>query len=266
MVNSFLKIYKWISLGYDDMDEIIEKQNNVINMWEDLKPLDLAKIETIPFSDEQYFKEIYEKKQIVLHHTMGANVNGTISTWLTDPARVGTCIIIDRAGIPFQLFSSKYWAYHLKAGNSDLDKHSIAVELDNWGWLIPGDNTTKQFGKNEDGSPKYVYTVIGKFYTYYGNSVDVPMEYYSDGFRGYYYYEKYPIAQLRTLGELLLYWRMIYKIPLTYNESIWDVTLSALSGNSGVWGHVSFRPAGEKTDPHPAPELISMLKTLNGIK
>jgi hypothetical protein len=248
-------------LGYEPI-----KENDAINMFEDLKPIDLSKITCVDFPETQYFKEEYIKKQIVLHHTVGANAEGTISGWIEDPVRVATCIVIDRDGTPYQTFLSKYWAYHLAAGNHDLDKHSIAIEISNWGWLIPGDNTTKQFGLNQDGTPKYVYTIAGKFYTYYGNSVNVPMEYYPNGFRGYKYYEQYSTAQVRTVGELLLYWRMIYNIPLTYNESMWDVTPSALSGNPGVWTHVSFRPAKEKTDCNPQINLVQMLKTLDGIK
>jgi len=236
------------------------------NMWSNLKPLDLSKIESHPFPEDQYLQEEYTKTQIVLHHTVsGTGVEGDISTWEADPQRVAVCMIIDRDGIPWQLFSSKYWAYHLKAGNKELDKHSLAVEIDNWGWLIPGDGTTKQFGYKEDGTPKFVYTITGKYYTYYGNSVTVPMEYYPEGFRGYNYYEQYTEKQIRTLGELILYWKLRYNIPIDYNSDMWDVSPRALSGAPGIWGHISYRPMPEKTDPHPQKNLIEMLKTLKEI-
>lgn len=234
------------------------------NKWKNLKPIDLAKIETVPFEKDQYFQEIHPKKQIILHHTIsGEGVNGDISSWENDPKRVATCIIIDRGGIPWQLFSSKYWAGHLGAGNLILDKQSIGVEIDNWGWFIPGDGTPKQFGLNSDGTPKIVNTIIGKFYAYYGNSVIAPMQYYPDSFRGYNYYEKYTDAQIQTLGELLLYWNKIYGIPLTYNQDMWGVSSNALSGKPGVWTHVSYRPYPEKSDAHPQPQLIEMLKSIS---
>jgi len=251
--------------GY--FSSIKNNENKEKNIWSNLKPIDLRKIHIVPFADDQYFQEEYQKKQIVIHHTIsGEGINGDVTTWEADPKRVATCIIIDRAGIPWQLFSSKYWAGHLGAGNLNLDKHSIGVELDNWGWLIPGDGTAKQFGKNADGTVKIVNTIIGKYYAYYGNSIIVPMQYYIDDFRGYNYYEKYSEAQIKTLGELILYWNQRYKIPLTYNEDMWNVSQNALGSKSGIWTHVSYRPTPEKMDCHPQPNLIQMLKTLDGIK
>jgi hypothetical protein len=231
-------------------------------MWDDLKPINLEKVQTVAYPDNKIFKEIYEKKQIVLHHTVsGDGIEGDVKTWREGDYNIGVPIIIDRAGIPWQLFSSKYWAYHLAAGNTYLDKHSIGIEIDNWGWVIPGDGTDKQFGN----PPKTVKTVIGKYYAYYGNSVTVPLQYYPEGFRGYHYYEKYTYEQLQTVGELLLYWNTRYNIPLDYNEDIWDVSQRALSGTPGVWSHVSYRPAPQKFDCHPQPELIDLLKTLKEI-
>jgi N-acetylmuramoyl-L-alanine amidase len=235
-------------------------ENKSKSMWENLKPIDLAKIEVVNFPDNKFFHDINEKTQIVLHHTIsGDGVDGDITTWEHDKDNVAVAIIIDRAGTPWQLFSSKYWAYHLGAGNHDLDRHSIGVELDNWGWLVPGDGTVKYF----NNPPQPVQTVSGKYYTYYGNSVAVPLQYYPDGYRGYNYYEKYSNSQIQTAGELILYWKLKYNIPLTYNEDIWQVSQRALSGTSGIWSHVSYLPAPIKEDCHPQPELIDLLKTLS---
>jgi len=237
-------------------------KNEEKNMWENLKPIDLSKIEVVPFADDQFFKEEYQKTQIVLHHTVSGNgVDGDISSWEADPKRVATCIIVDRAGTPWQLFSSKYWAGHLGAGNLWLDRHSIGIEIDNWGWLIQGDGTTKMFGY----PPKPIKTELGRYYTYYGNSVATSIQYYPEGFRGYKYYEKYTNDQIRTVGELILYWKMRYNIPLTYNSKMWDVSPDALGGKPGIWAHVSYRPTSQKTDIHPQPEMIKMLKTLENI-
>ena len=237
-------------------------KNKPKNMWHDLKPLDLSKIQVVVFPDNSFSKKIYLKKQIVLHHTIsGDGVDGDIRTWENDKTVVGTCIIIDRAGTPWQLFSSKYWAWHLGVGRKVLDSHSIGIELDNWGWLIPGDGTVKKFNY----PPKNVRTEMGKYYAYYGNSVAVPLQHYPDGFRGYNYYEKYSHNQIQTLGELILYWNLKYDIPLDYNEDMWDVSQRALSGTPGIWTHVSYRPTPQKSDCHPQPELIEMLKTLRNI-
>lgn len=233
--------------GYEYIEEPKEEkqENNEKNMWSNLKPIDLTKIETIQFPEDQYYKETFKKTQICLHHTVsGDGVNGDITTWEGDAQRVAVCIVVDRGGVPWQLFSSKYWAHHLglkTSNNVALNKGSIGIEIDNWGWLTP--------------------TTNGKYKTFYGNEVYVTTQYYPNKFMGYNYYEKYTNAQIQTVGELLLYWKKVYNIPLTYNEDMWDKNDKALSGKTGVWTHVSFRGNG-KSDCHPQPELIEMLKTV----
>lgn len=218
------------------------------SIWQDLRPINLDKIELVDFPVDQYFPEEYKKKQIVLHHTVsGPSVRGDLETWIKDKRKIATCIIIDGGGVPYQLFSSKYWAGHLGAGNSDLDKHSIGIEIDNWGWLKPT-------------------SVSNHWQTFYGNIIkSKDVIHYTNGFRGYEYYERYKNSQLRTLGELLLYWNKRYDISLKYHEDMWDVSQRALSGTEGIWSHVSYRPASEKTDVHPQHSLITMLKTLDSL-
>jgi hypothetical protein len=41
---------------------------------------------------------------------------------------------------------------------------------------------------------------------------------------------------------------------------MFDVSKEALSGESGIWSHTSFR--SDKSDIHPQGELIKMLKSL----
>lgn len=226
--------------------------------YSDLKPLDLNKIKMINFPEDQYFHEIYTKNQIFLHHTVsGPSARGDINTWIRDTRRIATCIIIDGDGVPNQLFSSKYWAAHTGVV-SWMDKQSLAVEIDNWGPLVKGDGKVHKFGSKE------VRTEVGKFYAAYGNVVDVEVQHYPNKFRGYEYYEKYNEAQIRTTGELLLFWKQRYGIPLDYHEDMWDVSQRALQGLLGVWTHVSIRK--DKSDCHPQPELIEMLKTLKSIR
>jgi N-acetyl-anhydromuramyl-L-alanine amidase AmpD len=204
--------------------------------------LDLSTIKQINFPENQYFKTEYNKNQIVIHHTVsGPGTRGDIQTWLNTKKRIGTCIIIERDGTYNQCFSSKYWAGHLGCGNIDLDHHSIAVELDNWGQLTP---------------------VHDRYYTVYGNNVKCPVQNYHYGFRGQYYFEKYTEEQINALKDLLIYWGNRYKIPLDYHNDMWDISNNALTGVSGIWAHVSFRKYG-KWDCHPQPELIDMLKLLN---
>ena len=237
-------------------------------MWTNLKPISLSKIRLYPFPENKYFKEVFDKTQIVLHHTIsGPSIDGDVSTWIDCKDRVATAIIIARDGTPFQLFSSKYWAYHLGTGNHNQDKRSIGIEIDSWGGLTPGTGLLKAYRIE---SPKYYIpwslkiTDPDKYYTYYGNAVDVPMQYYPNGFRGYQYFEKYTDAQIQTVGELLLLWRNNYGIPLNYKEYMFDYCSCATEmGKPGVWSHTSFRKT--KSDVHPQPELIEMLKTIQNI-
>lgn len=209
-----------------------------------IQPIDLSKIKSVSFPSNKYFKEIYDKKQIVLHHTVsGPGIRGDLATWLKYKSRIGTCIIIDRDGTPNQLFSSKYWAWHLGVGKKSLDSTSIGIEFDNWGPLY------------KDGN---IYRTVA-----YKNKVNVPITQYQDKFRDEEYYESYTDAQIQTAGELIMFWNNRYGIPIDYKEDMWDVSKKALSGEPGIWTHCSYRPNPEKKDCHPQPELIDMLKSLS---
>lgn len=244
--------------------------------WTILKPIDVSKIVAVDFPQNKFYPIEYPKKIIVLHHTVsGPGVRGDIDHWVSLADRIATCIIVGGDGIANQCFSSKYWAHHLgvkttylqqqgftdwSTRNVELNRSSIAVEIDNWGGLVLGDGKEHQFGINDDGTPHMVLTVIGKYYAAYGNAVDVEVQYYPNQFRGYNYFEKYSEAQIKTVGELLLLWNIKYGIPLTYHEDMWDISKNALNGTPGVWTHVSYWPP--KSDCHPQPELIEMLKSL----
>lgn len=218
--------------------------------------LDLKVIKWYPLPENEYHKVEYPKKQIVLHHTAsGGNSKGDIDFWASkaSPGAISTAFCIDRDGIIWQCFSSKYYAAHLGTPTStfkkfgvkntvdSLHKGSIGIELDNWGWLIE---------KN------------GKFYSYAGTEIKPEnVITYPDGFLGYKYFEKYPDAQLKSLKDLVGYLATTYKIETHYNSDMWKVSKDALSGKNGIYTHVSYRESG-KWDCHPQSELINMLNTL----
>lgn len=216
-----------------------------------MERLDLSKIVQHDFTSREYNKAVYDKKQIVLHHTASGNgVNGDINWWLKDKKRIGTCILIARDGTIHQVFSSKYWAYHLGENGKDHvslglryrrnDMESIGIEIDSWGGL-------KKKG--------------GDWVSYTGKVVPKEnVQEYHDGFRGYKAFEKYTPEQIESVRQLLVFWNERYNIPLSYDEHIWDINRAALSGKPGVYTHVSYR--SDKSDCHPQPELIEMLKTL----
>ena len=219
------------------------------------KKLNLKEIITVDFPNDQYYREAYDKKQIVLHHTVsGQGVNGDIAWWRSTADHVATAIIVGWDGKIYQLFGSKYWGHHLgchTANNRDLNKASIGIEIDAWGGLV---RTNRQW---------YPAKWDKKLKKHVANTKVSPIQnvqVYPNGFKGFYGFEKYTDAQIEAVRELLVYWSERYKIPLDYNEDMWSVSSDALAGNEGVWTHVSFRK--DKSDCHPQPELLEMLKSL----
>lgn len=220
--------------------------------------LDLNKIKWYPAPQKEYHQEIFNKKQITLHHTAsGGNSKGDMD-YLNGDAQgaVNTAFFLDRDGTWWQAFSSKYWSAHLgvpqstfvkfKVDNNvkNLHQHSIAIEIDSWGYLT----------KKGD-----------KYYSYAG--VEVKPEnviYYKDGFLGQDYYEKYTNAQISALQDMLVYLCNTYNISKEYNCNMWEVSADALSGKNGIWTHISYRESG-KWDCHPQPELITMLESLKDL-
>lgn len=217
--------------------------------------LDLNKIIQVDFPESQYYKEENQKKQIVLHHTVGGSANSAISWWSSTPERVATAIIVEKNGDIYQLFSTKYcWAHHLgthAANNVELNKTSIGVEIVNWGALIEANGKWYPV-KWDDIHKKEVANTKIKPIT--------NVQLYPQGFKDYYGFEKYTDAQIESVKQLLVYWNEKYGIPLTYNDTMFDISMEALSGKPGVWSHTSFR--SDKNDIHPQNEIIDMLKLL----
>lgn len=222
--------------------------------------LELSKIKQVPLNESQYIKEVTEKKQIVLHHTAGNSSGvGTIKNWNNDDrGRIATCVTISGKGQSkdtfdgeiCQAFSSKFWAYHLGIKPDvfrsrgikyqSLDKISIGIEICSWGPLDKVGN---------------------KFYNYVDREVPADQVTTLDTpYKGHKYYHAYTDAQIESVRQLLLYWNKVYGITLQYNDDIWSVTDRALKGEAGVFTHNSYRK--DKTDIHPCPRMINMLKTL----
>lgn len=214
-------------------------------------------IKQVDFPENQYIKEEHPKKQIYLHHTAG-NPNGenVFKHWANNTERIATCVTISgkgpgcKDGEIVQGFSSKYWAFHLglkestfqKAGHKykSLDRISIGIEICNWGQLTLED---------------------GKFYNYVNKVVpDDQVIKLPKKYKNHLYFHNYTDAQIESVKELLLLWKDKYKIPLTYNEDIWDICPRALAGDKGVFTHNSVRT--DKVDVYPHPKLIEMLKSL----
>lgn len=238
-------------------------EQKAMDKWKELKPINLSKIEPVDFDEDKVYPIEYKKKQIVLHHTVSNpdDAKGDLKWWMKDKKHIATCIIITGDGVPYQLFSSKYWSHHLgiprsfikeqgfddwASRNVKLNQESISIEIDNWGGLK----------KIKDG----VYETV------YGNKLNIherEIQHFPEGFRGYYYFQKYTKKQIDAVGSLLLYWSKRYDISLEYHEDMWDISKKAIGGEEGVWTHVSYRKPSDKQDCFPDDNLISMLKRIN---
>lgn len=223
-------------------------------------------------SDGEYLKDEYNKKQIFIHHTAGSHrPDYVIDYWNRDKKksngnrlRIATSYVIggldikgkDKSydGLIYKAFEPKYWAFHL--GVPTLEKHSIGIELCNYGPIILSKN--------------------GKYFNYV--NIEVPKEHVYEldkPFRGYRFYHKYTQKQIESLYNLLLFLSKEFSINLSLgmksillNESLnesdsfkaFNYNLKALNGEIGLWTHTNVRR--DKFDCHPQPELINMIKSL----
>jgi len=224
--------------------------------------LDISAIVQHDFPASQYVRKAVAKTQVVLHHTVsGDGVRGDIGHWMRNTPRIATAFIIARDGTIHQLFSSKYWGYHLglKAKHfnkfglnyQNLNASSIGIELDSWGGL-------KKMDGSWYASPNKFGTVKGKY-----RSVIIPDDNvvtYEDSYRGYDGFERYTDAQIDSAMTLTRYLGNRYDIPLDFNPNLFEVNKDALSNKPGVWTHTSFRP--DKSDCHPQDELLKGLLNL----
>lgn len=220
------------------------------------------------FPTNQYYKQPTKKTQIVLHHTVsGGSALGDINWWKMTAGRIATHFIVDRSGVIYQLYSSKYWAHHIgvtnkvfgeyniKGNNLKLNQNSIGIEIDSWGPLMEDINTNKWYPVMLDENTNiYKPNIRSKH-------IDVKnIEFYPNGYRGFFAYEKYTQAQLESVSQLLVYLTKKHNIPKTYNSDMWYMSTDALNGFTGIWSHVSYRP--DKTDCHPQTSLKIMLSEL----
>jgi len=221
-------------------------------------------IKQVNFAEKNFVKEATKKTQIVLHHTVsGDGVEGDIAWWNKMNDKVATHYIIDRQGVIHQLFDDKFWAYHLgttaehfrKFGLSfqNLNKNSIGIELDSWGPVLPSGD--KYYPVRWDTASKKHLPDTAK------KPINGHPDEYCSGFKNYRFFERYTSKQLSSLAFLLDKLCLDHGISPKYKgDSFWIANKFALSGQAGIWGHISFR--SDKSDPHPQTELVQILKTL----
>lgn len=214
-------------------------------------------VKNINFPENQYYKDVQIKTQIVLHHTVSDPMSpiGDINSWLSTPDRISTYIILGYDGTIYKCFKSNEWGHHLgikaidlkKLGFKDynirntlLNKQSIGIEIDSWGGLTKKGDV---------------------FYNAYNKPIDKKLEIEEVDWRGYKYFQKYSDAQLKTLSELLPILMKEYSIDnYGLKDGNFDVRMDALNGKSGIFSHSNYRK--DKSDLYPDKKLIEILKKI----
>lgn len=255
----------------------------------------------IYFPEDKYFNnKIINKEQIVLHHTVSGDgdqktkdsgVSGDIKHWKSKGEGVATSFILTREGNIYQLFNTDFWGYHLGIiiDKIYLNSHSIGIEIDSWGGLIKynGKWYPTSIDNNKDMQTfvrlKNSKSIPDENVQVYDSSNDYP-----NGFRGFFGFEKYTKEQIKSVRDLILsivkgndseYKGKYPNIDLKFQDTIWNIdydgngvpigsanggigtSKTALGRASGIWSHTSFR--GDKSDCHPQPELVKMLRNLD---
>ena len=208
----------------------------------------------------EYVEYPTNKEYLFIHHTAGwNNPYRTIDMWGNDTrGRIGTQYVIGGVnpkteddsydGVILKCFDDEYYAWHL--GNVDryMHKHSIGIELCNFGWVTKRGN---------------------HFYTYTNSKIH-PDQVVDLGykFRGHRYWHKYSNKQLDALRMLITHITNIHGIStyLGLQERLnhmspsdaFDYYPQAKHGEvKGILSHTSVRT--DKYDTFPQPELVDIL-------
>jgi len=224
----------------------------------------LLKVIDVSF-EGSYHKSIHQKNQIIWHHSAGwDNARGMFKSWQNDnKEHVATAIGINDKGEVYRGFDEQYWASSIGCkqdsfnnwdikpikvtidgrvytNNSLLDAGAVGVEVCNAGQL------TKK---------------AGDYYSWFGWKVPSDKVIELD-YKGYTAFEKYTNEEINTLKYWTLLMGVKFNIPVNYrDEDMWKVSRRALSGETGLYTHNSYRE--DKTDVSPQPHLIEMARTLD---
>jgi N-acetylmuramoyl-L-alanine amidase len=190
--------------------------------------------------DSFYFREVYPKERIVLHFTAGY-LKGDLDT-LTKPGyEVSVPFVVARDGTIYNLWTSKYWSYHLgkgaQGGNELMSRSSVGIELSNIGYL-----QKKPAGLVTQYSSTDVYCTEDE------------AAYYRKGppYRVQTYFATFTDAQYASVVRLLRFLTARYAIPRKFlgAHERYDV-VGAVDAFRGITSHVNYRPSG-KWDIGPA--------------
>ena len=226
-----------------------------------------------------HYTAVYPKRQLFGHATVSPTsahegfedgTGGDFAHWAATRIKhrycLGTFCIGSADGRGFQGFPSTAWAHHLGITSRDfarfglpninrkLNRESIGYEFDCLGPMEPAPDRKDHYWTVV---PEYQASKkVGAIRVHERDIV-----YYAEPFRGYHYFERFTPEQIAYAEQMFRYLCAFHGIPTDYNEDQWDLSERALRGTPGIWQHVSVR--ADKSDCHPQPELIAMLKRLH---
>ncbi|HSU16281.1 N-acetylmuramoyl-L-alanine amidase [Longimicrobium sp.] len=205
--------------------------------------------------DESFFyKEEKPKQRIVVHFTAGY-LKGDLAALTRPGNHVSTPFVIARDGTIYQLFSSKYWSYHLgpkaQGGNKEMSSSGVGIELSNVGYLTPkGDTLLDPYG-----AP---YCNVADRDAY----VTLPQP-----FRKRTRYAAFAEAQYASLTRLLRYLTATYKVPAAFlpEAKRYDV-YADVAKFRGITTHVNYQPESYgKWDIGPAFDWARVIAALGTV-
>jgi N-acetylmuramoyl-L-alanine amidase len=177
-----------------------------------------------------YYPEETAKQRIVVHFTAGY-LKGDLSALTKKDNHVSTPFVVARDGTIYNLFSSKYWSYHLgkgaAGGNQPMSSSAVAIELTNVGYLRPkGTDLVDPYG-----APYCTPADTDAYQTV------------ASPYRGYTRFATFTDAQYKSLINLLRYLTKTYNIPAAFvpEAQRYDV-FDKVASFKGITTHVNYQP------------------------
>lgn len=174
-----------------------------------------------------FYQTETEKRTICLHFTVGYIMSDIVA--LTNPtSHVSVSYVVDRAGRIYELFPDQYWSYHLGSGaiggNATMSKHSIGIEISNYGPLeLKSGNLIDCYGN------KYCSAEETEFYD-------------SHEYRGKKYYATMSGEQLSAVKSLIEYLCAKHGIPMNFIDNDEPFKSDTYATNfSGIFLHSNVR-------------------------
>lgn len=197
---------------------------------------------SVPFS--HIVSPVTAKSQVVVSATGSFDTGNAWARTPREPNRL-PAYVIERDGQVLQLFSPNY--YSLYPRMADANPRIIAVALANGGPVVRCGNRCYQ--PDPDGGA-LLSQPVPHFYEYCR----------CEPWHGKLYFEMFPDAQLRSLDRLLRYLLRRFAISHTYDILTPSFTPRLRRGVPGVYLNSGWDK--RRSDPHPQPELLNILKNL----